>query len=141
MLEINEFTTDTAPIFATLILAYEQRQKSRFKTCLQNGEQVAVILPRGSRLKNGDMLKTESGALVQVIAAKEKVSTVYSDNTYLLMKACYHLGNRHTPLQIDQNFVRYQSDRVLDKMLIQLDLKVVTELAEFEPEGGAYSQH
>lgn len=141
MIQINEFTTDTSPVFATLTLAYEQRQKTRFKTCLQNGEQVAIVLPRGSRLKNGDMLKTQSGALVQIIAAKEKVSTAYSDNTYLLMKACYHLGNRHTPLQIDKNFVRYQSDHVLDKMLTQLDLKVVTELIEFEPESGAYSQH
>ncbi len=141
MIQINEFTTDTMPIFTTMTLAYDQRQKSRLKACLDNGDEAAIILPRGSRLKDGDILKTENGSLVRVIAAQEKVSVVYSSDRFLLMKACYHLGNRHTLVQIDTRFLRYQSDHVLDKMMLQLGLEVVAETASFEPEAGAYSHH
>ena len=141
MIQINEFSTDTSPVFSILTLAYDQRQKSRLSVCLDNGDQAAIILPRSRSLKDGDMLKTSNGELVKVIAAKEEVSVVYSENTLLLMKACYHLANRHTPLQIEEKSVRYQSDHVLDKMIVQLGLSVKTEQSTFEPESGAYSHH
>jgi urease accessory protein len=51
---------------------------------------------------------------------------------------CYHLGNRHVPLQIAATWVRYQHDHVLDDMVLGLGLEVEVEKAPFEPEAGAY---
>lgn len=76
--------------------------------------------------------------IILVKAAVETVSTVTASNPLLLMRAAYHLGNRHVALQIDSDRLRYLHDHVLDTMLEQLGLSVVREQAPFEPETGAY---
>lgn len=78
---------------------------------------------------------------MQVLAAQESVSTVYLNDPLLLARACYHLGNRHVPLQIDSGFIRYQHDHVLDDMVRGLGLEVSIERTTFEPESGAYGRH
>ena len=111
------------------------------KVTLDDGREAGIFLERGSLLRNGDLISGPQGLIVKVIAAKEPVSTVYCDDALLLAKAAYHLGNRHVPLQIEQNFLRYQHDHVLDEMLKQMGLEVIVEDAAFEPEAGAYQQH
>ena len=97
------------------------------------------MLPRGHILRDGTKLLDESGRVIEVKAADETVSTVSSDSVHLVMRAAYHLGNRHVPLQIGEGWLRYQHDHVLDAMVIGLGLTVTVEDAPFEPEDGAYS--
>jgi len=123
---------------ATLSLAIDQRNKSRQKVTLDDGREAGLFLPRGKVLRGGDLLQSTEGLVVQVRAAPELVSTVYSDDALELARACYHLGNRHVPLQITRNWIRYQHDHVLDNMVAGLGLAVDAESAPFEPEAGAY---
>lgn len=126
----------------TLTLPFELRQKSRFKTQLDNGLAVGLVLPRGSVLRSGDCLKAVDGKTILVKAASERVSYVASEDTHLLARACYHLGNRHVPLQIGVGWLQYIHDHVLDDMLIGLGLNPRCIAAAFEPEAGAYGgQH
>ena len=124
-----------------LELTYDTRKKSRFKAELKTGEQVGVMLPRGRVLRGGDILADEHGAYVCIVAAAECLSRVVSDDPRLLMRAAYHLGNRHLPLQVGAGCLAYQHDHVLDAMVRGLGLKVDTEEASFEPEEGAYAAH
>lgn len=123
---------------ATLSLPIDSRIKSRLKVTLDDGRDAGLFLPRGNILRGGDRLKSESGINVEIVAAQEQVSTVYCTDPHLLLRVCYHLGNRHVPLQITQGWIRYQHDHVLDDMVFGLGAKVTTELAPFEPEAGAY---
>lgn len=123
----------------TLTLAFDLRQKARLQATLDSGAEAGLFLPRGDILRNGDVLKTESGDFIQVIAAQEHVSTVRCQDHHLFARACYHLGNRHVPLEINADYLRYQQDHVLDDMLIGLGLQVNHEQATFEPEAGAYT--
>ncbi len=66
-----------------------------------------------------------------------KVSVVRCDDPFMLAKACYHLGNRHVPLQIMPGELRYHHDHVLDDMLRQFGLTVTFGQLPFEPEAGA----
>ena len=125
----------------SLTLPFESRQKSRLQATLDSGEEVGLFLPRGTLLRGGDCLLAEDGRVILIKAADESTSTAYSDDTLLLMKASYHLGNRHVPLQIGENFVRYQHDHVLDEMVASFGLQVQAELTPFEPESGAYHSH
>jgi urease accessory protein len=138
MLQIREKLNDPATPAATLTLAFDQRQKARLRTRLDNGEEVGLMLARGARLRGGDCLRAENGMVVQVRAAEERVSTAFSDNPLILARACYHLGNRHMPLQIGPNWLRYPRDHVLDPLVASLGLKVQHQTTPFEPEGGAY---
>lgn len=122
----------------TVTLEYNDRTKSRLRVTLNSGEDAGIHLPRGSSLLHGDVLQTEDGFTVLVEAAKEKVSTVKTDDAHLLARACYHLGNRHVPLQIEETWVRYRHDHVLDDMLVSLGLTVIVADETFEPESGAY---
>lgn len=141
MLRITRHTQAASNLYGTLTLPFDIRQKSRFRAQLDNGEEVAVVLPRGRVLRDGDLLEAESGQVVQVIAAAEQVSTVHTSDPLAFAKACYHLGNRHVPLQIDAQWLRYGHDHVLDDMVSALGLSVQVEQAPFEPESGAYHSH
>ena len=123
---------------ASLTLPFELRQKSRLLAQLDSGEPVRLFLPRGTVLRQGDLLRTPCGRVVKVQAAFETVSTAMTESPSLLARAAYHLGNRHVTLEIAPGRLRYLHDPVLDTMVEQLGLTVIVEQAPFEPEGGAY---
>lgn len=130
---------ETGTPSATLTLDLDSRIKSRLRVTLDDGREAGLFLERGQLLRGGQLLGAEEGGeVVQVIAAAERVSTVRCADPLRLARACYHLGNRHVPLQIEAGFARYQHDHVLDDMVRGFGLEVVVEQAPFEPEAGAY---
>jgi len=141
IIKVTELLDHPVTAQTTLSLPFELRQKSRLKANLDSGEEVGLMLPRGHVLRGGDCLKAENGMIIQLAAAKEAVSTVTAPDALTLQRACYHLGNRHVPLQITENWIRYLEDHVLDDMVISLGLLVTHEMAPFEPEIGAYHKH
>jgi urease accessory protein len=122
-----------------LSLPYDLRKKSRLRARSERGQEIAIVLARGSSLRDGDLLAADSGEVLLVRAAAEAVTDVTSPDPVLLAKAAYHLGNRHVPLQIERGALRYQQDHVLDAMVNVLGLLVTQRTAAFEPEGGAYA--
>lgn len=123
----------------TVLLPFDERKKSRLKTETKTGEALGFMLPRGNILRDGTLLKDETGRVIEVKAANETVSVVESDDAHLLLRAAYHLGNRHVPLQIDSNRLLFQHDHVLDDMVKGLGLSVSVQQSAFEPEDGAYA--
>jgi urease accessory protein len=141
MLSLTRRASAAGPADGRLVLPFELRSKSRLRTVLETGEEVAILLERGSVLRGGDRLVSEDGRIVEVLAAPERVSTVRAADPWQLARVSYHLGNRHVPLQIGAGWVRYQHDHVLDDMVRGLGLEVLVEKAPFEPEAGAYGAH
>ena len=125
----------------TLTLGYDARCKSRLAATLDTGEDVAVLLPRGTVLRDGDVLVADDGALVRVAAAPETVLLVRAADPLTLMRAAYHLGNRHVPVQVGEGWLRLGADHVLEEMLKGLGARVSRLEAPFEPEAGAYHPH
>jgi len=122
-----------------LTLPFEQRQKSRLRAKAENGEEVALILPRGRVLRGGDRVAATDGREVEVVAAPEKLLHIESAE---LARVAYHLGNRHVPLQVGPGFLRIAEDHVLEEMARKLGARVSHVEAPFEPEAGAYGhQH
>ncbi len=129
---------DSEAVADTLSLSYDRRLHTRQRACLDDGEHIALMLPRGTVLRDGDVLRCEGGRLVRVQAALECVSRVASKNARELARAAYHLGNRHVPLEIGSGFVAYLHDHVLDDMVHRLGMHVTVATAPFNPEPGAY---
>ena len=122
-----------------LVLRFDQRQKARQRARLVSGREVGIQLPRGTVLRNGDCLQGESGEIVRVVAAPEPVSIASCNDPLLLMRAAYHLGNRHVQLEVRRGYLRYLRDHVLDHMIESLGLRVTYSHEPFEPEAGAYA--
>ncbi len=123
----------------TLELAFDKRQKSRFRAALSDGSECAVALERGgASLRDGDLLETDEGVVIEVKAQPETVSVATASEALTLCKAAYHLGNRHVALQVDAGRLTYLHDHVLDDMVRGLGLRVDVAEVPFEPESGAY---
>ncbi|AMP37229.1 MULTISPECIES: urease accessory protein UreE [Ralstonia solanacearum species complex] len=121
-----------------LVLPFLARSRSRLRATLDDGREVAVVLPRGTVMRGGDVLVAGDGTLVEVLAAPEQVLRVTSDDRLALMRAAYHLGNRHTPVQVGAQALQLEADPVLEDMLVRLGVTVTHVEAPFEPEAGAY---
>jgi urease accessory protein len=57
------------------------------------------------------------------------------------MRAAYHLGNRHVPIELKPDHLKIEPDHVLADLLRAMHLSVSEVNEAFEPEAGAYSQH
>ena len=122
-----------------LRLPFDARQKSRLHTQLVSGEEVGLMLPRGEVLRGGDLVTASDGRVIEVVAEQEKLLHIETKD---LAKIAYHLGNRHVPVQVGQNFLRITEDHVLEEMVRKLGARVSRVEAPFEPEAGAYGhQH
>ncbi|EFM5897197.1 urease accessory protein UreE [Escherichia coli] len=140
MLYLTRRVETPAQTTASVTLPVDMRVKSRIKVTLNDGHQAGLLLPRGLLLRDGDILSNENGdEFIKVIAADEAVSVVRCADPFMLAKACWHLGNRHVPLQIMPGELRYHHDHVLDDMLRQFGLDVDFAHLPFEPEAGAYA--
>jgi urease accessory protein len=122
-----------------LSLTAEERQRSNHRFQTDTGEEVFLRLPRGTILNSGDRIQSNTGELMEIRAKSELVITVTAKETLLLLKAAYHLGNRHVPLEVSIDYLRLSPDIVLAKMLSHLGLDMKQETVPFYPESGAYS--
>lgn len=127
---------------ATVKLDWDTRQKSRFDTTDSAGRPLGVFLPRGTVVRGGDVLLAEDGSLVRVEAAPQTVLriTVCAEHgsTFDLMRAAYHLGNRHVPIELQPDHLKIEPDHVLADLMRQMHMTVIEAQEPFEPEGGAY---
>jgi urease accessory protein len=150
MLTINKLLPQGRGLAAALLkrasqveLGWDTRQKSRFDATDSLQRSLGVFLPRGSVVRGGDVLVAEDGSLIRVVATPQPVMVVRAEaghgTPFDLMRAAYHLGNRHVALQLQEDRLLLEPDHVLADMLRQMHLEVSEQLAAFEPEGGAYA--
>ena len=128
---------------ARVELDWDTRQKSRFDAVDSQGRSLGVFLPRGTSVRGGDVLVAEDGSMVLVTSAPQAVLVVRAcaehGSPYDLLRAAYHLGNRHVQLELQPDRLLLEPDHVLAAMLRSLHLIVTEETCAFEPEGGAYA--
>ncbi|WP_439106940.1 urease accessory protein UreE [Congregibacter sp.] len=120
-------------------LVFSEREKSRYRTRTENGQDLGWFLPRGIVLDDGDALLCNSEEIILIRAARETLTEAYTDDPHLLLRAAYHLGNRHVSLQILPGALRFPRDHVLEEMLKGLGLQVRAIDDAFTPESGAYA--
>ena len=126
---------------ATIELDWDTRQKSRFDATDSLQRTLGVFLPRGSVIRGGDVLVAEDGSLIAVKARPQAVLVVTPcehGSPLDLLRAAYHLGNRHVPLEVNASRLQLEPDHVLAEMLRRMGLHVDAADAPFEPEAGAY---
>ncbi len=137
MLILNKRTT--APATDSVALAYDERKRSRLKVTLASGTEAGIFLERGDHLHGGDKLAAEDGsAVVEILAAPEKLIEAAADSPLLFARAAYHLGNRHVPVQVSSDRLVLGYDPVLADMVVGLGARITRTWAPFEPEAGAY---
>lgn len=115
-------------------LAYDERFLRRKRLVTAHDEGFLVDLAETVSLSHGDFLELDDGRLIKVMAAEEPLLVVTGD----LARLAWHIGNRHTPCQVEADRLLIRQDHVLEAMLVQLGARIARSLEPFTPEGGAY---
>ncbi len=116
-------------------LDYDQRFLRRKVIETVSGKQFVVNLSQTTSLDDGDAFELEGGGFVAIMAAPEPLLRVRGES---LSRLAWHIGNRHTPCQIEGDHVLIQRDPVIAHMLDHLGADIEEVTAPFTPEGGAY---
>ena len=122
----------------TITLSYEDRHRRRIAMTGDNVLSFLLDLPKTTELLHGNDLLLEDGRRVRVIAAKEILMKVTTNSLHHLLATTWHIGNRHLPCEIKENYLLLRHDHVIFEMLEKLGAYVQKVEATFNPEGGAY---
>jgi urease accessory protein len=117
-----------------VVLGYEDRFLRRKRLVMASGDAFLVDLAETTNLLAGDAFELDDGRLVEIAAAEEPVLVIRGD----LVRLAWHIGNRHTPCQIEPDRLVIRADHVLADMLRGLGATVTETQGPFTPEGGAY---
>jgi urease accessory protein len=124
-----------------LRLAYEERVRSRLAAVCSDGTAVAILLPRGNVMRDGSLLAAEDGSIVRVVAAAQPVCRITAETPLTLLRAVYHLANRHVAACLAPDHALIEPDAVLERMLQSLGARIEHLEMPFDPEPGAYGAH
>ena len=117
-----------------VVLTYDARLLRRKRLDTLGGMSFMVDLPETVNVVEGDVFVLEDGRLIMVTAAPEPLLRVTGD----LPRLAWHIGNRHTPCQIETDHLLIRRDHVLSAMLEHLGAQLDEITGAFTPEGGAY---
>jgi urease accessory protein len=123
-----------------VVLDADERHRRRIVLTTDRGARVLLDLPHAVQLKDGDGLVLEDGALVRVVGKPEALVEISAAGETERLRIAWHLGNRHTDVQVVGTRLRIRRDHVLEDMLRGLGATLTALEAPFEPEGGAYGK-
>jgi len=120
---------------AECALTYDARFFRRKKLTTTQGWSFVADFEHTLSLNHGDGLELGDGRLVRITAAPEDLLAVTGAD---LPRLAWHIGNRHTPCQIEPARLLIQNDPVIAHMLSHLGATTTQVTEPFTPEGGAY---
>lgn len=130
---------DAATAVDQVSIDFDRRFRRRILLVTDGGRNVLLDLPQAVRLRHGDGLKLENGAVVRVVARAEKLLEIHAHSDAELVRIAWHLGNRHLPVQLIRDRIRIREDHVIGEMVELLGGHVEAIEAPFDPEAGAYA--
>jgi len=121
-----------------VVLDADERHRRRIVLTGENGTKFLLDLDRAVALKDGDGLVLGDGAIVCVAGRPEPLIEIEAQSPLDLVRLAWHLGNRHTRVEIVGGKLRMCRDHVLESMVAGLGGKLTAIEAPFEPEAGAH---
>ena len=125
-----------------LILELTADERSRLRGLRHSrcGIPLLLQLPRGELLQPDEWLASADGRpQVRLAAAAEPLLLVRGATPLELLRAAYHLGNRHVAMEIQVEELRLLDDPVLADLLERRGLRLERRQGPFLPESGAYA--
>jgi urease accessory protein len=134
-------TWDAASAVDRVVLDADERHRRRIMMTGEGGTRFLLDLDRPAQLADGDGLVLADGAVIRVVAKPEKLIEVSAVSAGDRLRIAWHIGNRHTDVEVVGERLRIRRDHVLEEMLRGLGATLVPVEAPFQPESGAYAGH
>jgi urease accessory protein len=127
-------------IIDRVVLEADERQRRRIVLTGENGTRFMLDLPRATALRDGDGLVLSDGSIIRVAGKPEPLVEIAAASAQEIARFAWHLGNRHTDMQVVGDKLRIRRDHVMEDMLLGLGARLTPIEAPFDPEGGAYGR-
>lgn len=124
-----------------VILDAGDRNRRRIVLTGEKGTAFMLDFSAPVSLRDGDGLMLDDGSIVLVVGANEQLLEVAGPNAFETVRLAWHLGNRHTDVQIVGGALRIRFDHVLEDMLRGLGARVEGLAAPFDPEPASPHGH
>jgi urease accessory protein len=134
-------SVDDARVIDRVVLDADERHRRRITLTGEGGTAFLLDLPHATALRDGDGLVLEDGAIVRVAGKPEPLVEIAAASAHDLARLAWHIGNRHTDVQVVGGKLRIRRDHVLEDMLRGLGAQLTPIEAPFDPEHGAYGHH
>lgn len=138
---IRREAVDPDRIVDVITLDHGDRHRRRIALDADGGTAFLLDLDKAEVLEDGDAIRLESGWLVEVRAAPERLVEIRTDDPLELLTLAWHIGNRHVPAEIARNAIYIAFDHVLIDMLRGLGARTEVVERPFRPVRGAYHHH
>jgi urease accessory protein len=129
---------DDRRVVDRVVLDADERHRRRIVLTGERGTQFLLDLPQPTALRDGDGLVLDDGSIVRVSGKPEPLVEIAAASAHELARLAWHIGNRHTDMQVIGDKLRIRHDHVLEEMLRGLDARLTPIEAPFDPEQGAY---
>jgi urease accessory protein len=139
IVETSEWDASTA--IDRVLLDSDERHRRRIVLTGERGTTFLLDLSRPAVLRDGDGLVLDDETVVRVVGKPEPLIEIAASDAHELARLAWHLGNRHTDVQVIGEKLRIRHDHVLEEMLVRLGARLTPIEAPFEPERGAYDGH
>lgn len=124
-----------------VVLDADDRQRRRIVLTGEQGTRVLLDFDRPATLHDGDGLVLDDGTIVLVSGMPEPLAEVAASSPRDFVRVAWHLGNRHTDVQIIGGRIRIRRDHVLEEMLRGLGATVTSIEAPFDPQATVPHTH
>jgi urease accessory protein len=121
-----------------VVLDADDRLRRRIVLTTEKGMSVLLDFAEPVMLHDGDGLVLDDGSVVIVAGQAEQLVEVNAKAPVDFVRLAWHIGNRHTDLQVVGDTLRIRRDHVLEDMLRGLGARLTPIEAPFDPEPGAY---
>ncbi|WP_218081039.1 urease accessory protein UreE [Anthocerotibacter panamensis] len=117
-----------------LILPWDERCKPRQRRMTDRGTDVALALPRGTILKDGELLYNSPERTIRVQAQPEPVLVIHPSDPTQACLVAHHLGNWHRSLQVlDDKTLLAQADDPLAHWLEHMGIPYKRQACIYHP--------
>jgi urease accessory protein len=128
---------DPATALDRVVLDAGDRHRRRIVLKAERGMDFMLDLDEAVALRDGDGIVLDDGAIVLVTGETEPLLELAAQTPRQFVCLAWHLGNRHTDVQIVGDRLRIRHDHVLKDMAIGLGATVAEVDAPFDAEGGS----
>ena len=134
-------TWDVKRALDRIVLDAGDRQRRRIVLTAEKGTEFLLDFAKPVNLRDGDGLALDDGSVVLVAGAPEELVEIAAGKSVDAVRLAWHLGNRHTDVQVVGGKLRIRRDHVLEDMLRGLGARLQPLAAPFDPESGAPHEH
>ncbi|HWV51085.1 urease accessory protein UreE [Pseudorhodoplanes sp.] len=132
---------DIASAVDRVILDADDRQRRRIVLTGESGTKLLLDFDKPVMLRDGDGLVLDDGSVVLVSGLPEPLAEIAASSPRDFVRLAWHLGNRHTDVQIVGERIRIRRDHVLEDMLRGLGAAVIAIEAPFDPQATVPHAH